>query len=83
MGRALEPETANDGSESAWPFAPGEGPARVQVGPSAAPKRLDGGGRASKVGNVGPRRANGYQADWAPLKAKTGGVMVFEARRDA
>ena len=34
--------------------APGEGPARVQVGPGAAPKRLDGGGRASKTGNVGP-----------------------------
>ena len=53
-GRALELESANDGSESSGAFAPGEGPARVQVGPDAAPKRLDGGGRASKTGNVGP-----------------------------
>ena len=52
-GRALEQETANDGSESAGPFAPEEGPARVQVGPGAAPERLDDSDRASKPGNVG------------------------------
>ena len=51
----MEPESANDGSESAGRFAPGEGPgsAQVKVGPGPAPERLDCGRRASKTGNVG------------------------------
>ena len=34
------PELADDGSESAGPFAPGEGTAQVQVGPGVSPKRI-------------------------------------------
>ena len=52
-GPGLGAGVGNNGSESAGPAAPGEGLARVQVGPGAAPKRLDGGGRDWKTGNVG------------------------------
>ena len=53
-GPGLGAGVGNDGSESAGQDPPVEGLARVQVGLGAAPKRLDGGGRASKTGNVGP-----------------------------
>ena len=40
-GRASELELANGGSESAGPSAPGEGTARVQVGPGTTPNLKD------------------------------------------
>ena len=56
LGRGSEPELAHGRSESAGPFAPGEGTARVQVGHGAAPKRLVCGGRALKTGADGSKR---------------------------
>ena len=61
--------TSEDSTESN-----GEGTARVQVGPGAAPKRLGDGGRASKTQTrVGSKES---RADCATLKVVIGGVAA-------